>query len=249
MTRPLVKVENVTKTFHTDDGRRIEALKGVSAEISKGSVLAIIGPSGSGKSTFLRTLNGLDPHSSGKITIDGIAVSEAETDMNALRADVGMVFQHFNLFHHKTALENIILPQMLVRKKTRQEAEATARGLLVRLSLDHLANNYPSQLSGGQQQRIAIARALAMQPKLMLFDEATSALDPEMVGEVLDLIKNLAADGMTMCLVTHEMNFAREVCDRIIFMDAGEIVESGEPETFFGRPQTERAQQFLDKVL
>ncbi|MEI4484901.1 amino acid ABC transporter ATP-binding protein [Frigidibacter sp. MR17.14] len=249
MTQPLVKVDNVCKTFQTADGRMIEALRNVSTEVAKGSVLAIIGPSGSGKSTFLRTLNGLDRHSSGSISIDGVAVSDPGTDMNALRADVGMVFQHFNLFQHKTALENIVLPQVLVRKTPRPEAEARARELLARLSLGHLAQNYPPQLSGGQQQRIAIARALAMRPKLMLFDEATSALDPEMVGEVLDLIKTLAAEGMTMCLVTHEMNFAREVCDRILFMDAGEIVETGAPRAFFAAPRTDRARQFLEKVL
>jgi len=209
----------------------------------------IIGPSGSGKSTLLRTMNGLETISKGHIHIDGIDLADKKTDMNALRADVGMVFQHFNLFQHKTSLENITLPQTLVRKRTKAEADQIAMDLLRQLGLDHLANNYPSQLSGGQQQRIAIARALAMQPKLMLFDEATSALDPEMVGEVLDLIKGLATDGMTMCLVTHEMNFAREVCDRVIFMDAGELVETGKPAEFFAKPSTDRAQQFLDKVL
>ncbi|WP_241477439.1 amino acid ABC transporter ATP-binding protein [Leisingera sp. ANG-S5] len=248
-TDALVRVEDLSKVFHTADGRTINALKSVSTHVSKGEVVAIIGPSGSGKSTFLRALNGLDPLTSGHIFIDGTDLADRTTDMNALRADVGMVFQHFNLFQHKTSLENITLPQTLVRKRSKQEAEDTAMDLLRQLGLDHLASNYPSQLSGGQQQRIAIARALAMQPKLMLFDEATSALDPEMVGEVLDLMKRLAADGMTMCLVTHEMNFAREVCDRVLFMDGGELVETGKPAEFFEHPETERARQFLDKVL
>lgn len=245
----LVQVQDLSKVFHTQDGRTINALKSVTTHVEKGEVVAIIGPSGSGKSTFLRALNGLDPLSSGHIFIDGIDLADPKTDMNALRADVGMVFQHFNLFQHKSSLENITLPQTLVRKRSKTEAEEIAMDLLRQLGLDHLANNYPSQLSGGQQQRIAIARALAMQPKLMLFDEATSALDPEMVGEVLDLMKGLAADGMTMCLVTHEMNFAREVCDRVIFMDGGELVESGEPSAFFDNPETDRARQFLEKVL
>lgn len=245
----LVKVEGLSKVFKTEDGRTINALTDVNTSVDRGEVVAIIGPSGSGKSTLLRTINGLETISKGHIYIDGIDLANKKTDMNALRADVGMVFQHFNLFQHKTSLENITLPQTLVRKRTRIEADQIAMDLLRQLGLDHLANNYPSQLSGGQQQRIAIARALAMQPKLMLFDEATSALDPEMVGEVLDLIKGLATDGMTMCLVTHEMNFAREVCDRVVFMDAGELVETGKPAEFFEKPSTDRAQQFLDKVL
>ena len=245
----LVKVEDLSKIFKTADGRTINALTDVNTSVDRGEVVAIIGPSGSGKSTLLRTINGLEMISTGHIYIDGIDLADKKTDMNALRADVGMVFQHFNLFQHKTSLENITLPQTLVRKRTKSEADQIAMDLLRQLGLDHLANNYPSQLSGGQQQRIAIARALAMQPKLMLFDEATSALDPEMVGEVLDLIKGLATDGMTMCLVTHEMNFAREVCDRVIFMDAGELVETGKPAEFFEKPSTDRAQQFLDKVL
>ncbi len=245
----LVKVEGLSKIFKTADGRTINALTNVNTFVDRGEVVAIIGPSGSGKSTLLRTMNGLETISEGHIHIDGIDLADKKTDMNALRADVGMVFQHFNLFQHKTSLENITLPQTLVRKRTKAEADQIAMDLLRQLGLDHLANNYPSQLSGGQQQRIAIARALAMQPKLMLFDEATSALDPEMVGEVLDLIKGLATDGMTMCLVTHEMNFAREVCDRVIFMDAGELVETGKPAEFFAKPSTDRAHQFLDKVL
>lgn len=245
----LVKVDGLSKVFNTADGRTINALSNVSTTVDRGEVVAIIGPSGSGKSTLLRTMNGLETMSNGHIYIDGIDLADSKTDMNALRADVGMVFQHFNLFQHKTSLENITMPQTLVRKLPKAEANEVAMDLLRQLGLDHLANNYPSQLSGGQQQRIAIARALAMQPKLILFDEATSALDPEMVGEVLDLIKGLATEGMTMCLVTHEMNFAREVCDRVIFMDAGELVESGKPTEFFAKPTTERAQQFLDKVL
>lgn len=245
----LVKVEGLSKVFKTNDGRTINALKDVSTTVERGEVVAIIGPSGSGKSTLLRTINGLETISKGHIYVDGIDLADNKTDMNALRADVGMVFQHFNLFQHKTAIENITMPQTLVRKRSKAEADKIATDLLRQLGLDHLANNYPSQLSGGQQQRIAISRALAMQPKLMLFDEATSALDPEMVGEVLELIKGLAIDGMTMCLVTHEMNFAREVCDRVIFMDDGELVETGKPAEFFQNPTTNRAQQFLDKVL
>ncbi|WP_298855855.1 amino acid ABC transporter ATP-binding protein [uncultured Ruegeria sp.] len=245
----LVKVEGLSKIFKTTDGRIINALTNVNTTVDRGEVVAIIGPSGSGKSTLLRTFNGLETISKGHIYIDGIDLADKKTDMNALRADVGMVFQHFNLFQHKTSLENITLPQTLVRNCTSAQADQIAMDLLRQLGLDHLANNYPSQLSGGQQQRIAIARALAMQPKLMLFDEATSALDPEMVGEVLDLMKGLATDGMTMCIVTHEMNFAREVCDRVIFMDAGELVETGQPAEFFQNPSTDRAKQFLDKVL
>lgn len=246
---PLVKIDDLSKVFRTADGRTINALKSVTTHVDRGEVVAIIGPSGSGKSTLLRTLNGLDPLTSGHIVIDGIDLADRSTDMNALRADVGMVFQHFNLFQHKTSLANITLPQTLVRKLTKAQAEEVAMDLLRQLGLDHLAGNYPSQLSGGQQQRIAIARALAMKPKLMLFDEATSALDPEMVGEVLDLMKGLATDGMTMCVVTHEMNFAREVCDRVIFMAEGELVESGKPAEFFDNPETDRARQFLEKVL
>ncbi len=245
----LVSIENLSKIYKLGHGRELRALSDVNTSVERGEVVAIIGPSGSGKSTLLRTINGLESITDGHIYIDGIDLTDKKTDMNALRADVGMVFQHFNLFQHKTSLENITLPQTLVRKRTKSEAEQIAMDLLRQLGLDHLANNYPSQLSGGQQQRIAIARALAMQPKLMLFDEATSALDPEMVGEVLDLIKGLATDGMTMCLVTHEMNFAREVCDRVIFMDGGELVETGKPAEFFKKPTTDRAKQFLDKVL
>lgn len=245
----LVRVEDLSKIFKTTDGRIIHALTDVNTTVDRGEVVAIIGPSGSGKSTLLRTINGLETISKGHIYVDGIDLANKKTDMNALRADVGMVFQHFNLFQHKTSLENITLPQTLVRKRTKDEADQIAMDLLRQLGLDHLANNYPSQLSGGQQQRIAIARALAMRPKLMLFDEATSALDPEMVGEVLDLMKGLATNGMTMCIVTHEMNFAREVCDRVIFMDDGELVETGQPAEFFQQPTTDRAKQFLDKVL
>jgi len=246
---PLVEISDLSKTFVTSDGREIHALKSITDGVQRGEVIALIGPSGSGKSTLLRTLNALETATSGKIVIDGVEVTHPKTDRNALRADVGMVFQHFNLFQHKTALENITLPQTLVRETKSDEATKVAEDLLDSLGLLSLANNYPSQLSGGQQQRVAIARALAMKPKLMLFDEATSALDPEMVGEVLDLIKSLADDGMTMCLVTHEMGFAREVCDRVMFMDAGELVETGDPVAFFANPTTNRAQQFLEKVL
>ena len=224
------------------------ALKQVSLEINRGEVVVIIGPSGSGKSTFLRTLNQLETISDGTIRIDGISLTDKQTDINKVREEVGMVFQSFNLFPHKTALENVMLAPLKVLKKSRAEADAKGRELLYKVGLSERMHSYPSQLSGGQQQRVAIARALAMMPKIMLFDEPTSALDPEMVGEVLDVMKSLAGDGMTMVVVTHEMGFAREVADRVVFMEEGELVFEERPERFFESPNT-RLQRFLGQVL
>ena len=248
--QPIVLVENISKTFPSADGRGAhKALDDVSLTIAKGQVMVIIGPSGSGKSTLLRTLNALESFDAGRITVDGVSLGDRRTDLNRLRAEIGMVFQHFNLFQHKTALDNVVLPQVVVRKRPRAEAEARARAMLERVGIADRAGHYPSQLSGGQQQRVAIARALAMDPKVMLFDEATSALDPEMVGGILDLMRGLARDGMTMAVVTHEMGFAREVADRIIFMDQGRIVETGEPATFFAAPREARTRAFLEQIL
>ncbi|MEZ0168467.1 amino acid ABC transporter ATP-binding protein [Microvirga sp. TS319] len=247
---PIVVVDQVSKTFRSAHGRgEHRALDKVSLSIEPGQVLVIIGPSGSGKSTLLRTLNALESFDSGRIVIDGVSLSDKKTDLNRLRAEIGMVFQHFNLFQHKTALDNVVLPQVVVRKRSREEAVARARDLLAKVGIADRASHYPSQLSGGQQQRVAIARALAMDPKIMLFDEATSALDPEMVGGILDLMRKLADDGMTMAVVTHEMGFAREVADRIVFMDEGRIVEEGEPGPFFASPSHERTRAFLDQIL
>jgi polar amino acid transport system ATP-binding protein len=211
--------------------------------------VVVIGPSGSGKSTYLRCLNGLETLTSGQIIIDGVDLSAKKTDLNLVRREVGMVFQQFNLFPHKSVLENIILAQQVVRKRKRGEAEEKARMLLQKVGIGEKENEYPIRLSGGQQQRVAIARALAMDPKVMLFDEPTSALDPEMVGEVLEVMKQLAREGMTMVVVTHEMGFAREVADRVLFMDQGKLVEEGTPEHFFTSPQEDRTKLFLRQVL
>jgi polar amino acid transport system ATP-binding protein len=247
---PIVVVDKISKTFPSADGRSKHlALDEVSLTIEPGQVLVIIGPSGSGKSTLLRTLNALEKFDTGNIVVNGVALSDKRTNLDRMRAEIGMVFQHFNLFQHKTALENVVLPQVVVRGRPRSEALTRARDLLDKVGIADRANHYPSQLSGGQQQRVAIARALAMDPKIMLFDEATSALDPEMVGGILDLMRKLARDGMTMAVVTHEMGFAREVADRIIFMDQGRIVEEGEPGTFFASPSHERTRAFLDQIL
>ncbi len=247
---PIVKISGVSRRFSVDKGKTsVLALDNVSNQIYPGEVVVIIGPSGSGKSTLLRTLNGLESIDEGSIILDGVNLADKKTDMNALRTEVGMVFQHFNLFEHKTCLENIVLPQRVVLKRGLAEAEKGARELLQKVGIPDRESNYPRQLSGGQQQRVAIARALAMKPKMMLFDEATSALDPETVNGVLDLMKQLAKDGMTMAVVTHEMGFAREVADRVIFMDAGAIVEEGDPADFFDNPKTERAQKFLQQIL
>ncbi|BFM50694.1 amino acid ABC transporter ATP-binding protein [Marinomonas sp. THO17] len=224
------------------------ALKEVSLDIKRGEVVVIIGPSGSGKSTFLRTLNQLETISEGTILIDDVSLTDKKTNINKVREEVGMVFQSFNLFPHKTALGNVMLSPMKVLKKSKQAAEQEGRELLTRVGLAERMNNYPSHLSGGQQQRVAIARALAMMPKIMLFDEPTSALDPEMVGEVLDVMKSLASDGMTMVVVTHEMGFAREVADRVVFMEDGELVFEESPERFF-ESDNPRLQRFLGQVL
>ncbi|WNJ97121.1 amino acid ABC transporter ATP-binding protein [Vibrio ruber] len=225
------------------------ALKSVSATVRRGEVVAIIGPSGSGKSTFLRTLNQLEAINEGSIIVDGIDMYAKSTDINQLRQNVGMVFQSFNLFPHKTALENVMLAPMKVAKRSVKEVEVAAKALMKRVGLADRMNNYPSHLSGGQQQRVAIARALAMEPDLMLFDEPTSALDPEMVGEVLDVIKGLAAEGMTMVIVTHEMGFAKEVADRVLFMEEGALLVDDTPQVVFESPPHPRLQQFLAKIL
>ncbi len=244
----MIKAENVVKVFHSH-GSTVRAVDGVSTVVEQGEVVVVIGPSGSGKSTFLRCINGLDMFDEGHVIIDGIDLADKKTNINKVRAEVGMVFQQFNLFPHKTVLENLTLAQCRVRKRDQKTAEKKARMLLEKVGIPEKAEQYPSRLSGGQQQRVAIARALAMDPKVMLFDEPTSALDPEMVGEVLDVMKQLAREGMTMIVVTHEMGFAREVADRVIFMDEGKVVEVGTPEHFFTNPQEERAKLFLKQVL
>jgi polar amino acid transport system ATP-binding protein len=227
----------------------VKALVDFSTHIKKGEVVVIIGPSGSGKSTFLRCLNRLEEVDSGEIIIDGQNILEKRVDINKVREELGMVFQHFNLFPHKTVLENVTLSQLIVRKRNKEKAVKIAQELLDKVGILEKENVYPSQLSGGQQQRVAIARALAMQPKIMMFDEATSALDPEMIGEVLEVMKTLAREGMTMLAVTHEMGFAREVSDRVIFMDGGQIVEEGTAEHFFKNPTHDRTKLFLSQIL
>ena len=244
----MIKTVDLEKTF-VGRSQTVHAVDGVSAHIKSGEVVVIIGPSGSGKSTFLRCLNGLETFTSGHIMIDGVDLADKKTNLNKVRREVGMVFQQFNLFPHKTVLENIVLAQQVVRNRKREEAEDKGRMLLKKVGIAEKENEYPIRLSGGQQQRVAIARALAMDPKIMLFDEPTSALDPEMVGEVLDVMKQLAVEGMTMVVVTHEMGFAKEVGDRVIFMDYGKIVEEGDPEEFFNNPREERAKLFLKQIL
>lgn len=243
----MIQAKNVYKTFHVPD--EIPALVDVTADIAAGEVVVVIGPSGSGKSTFLRCLNRLEHATSGHIFIDGVDILARKTDINKIRAEVGMVFQSFNLFPHKSVLENVTLAQKVVRKRSGDESRKKAMALLEKVGIVDKKDVYPDQLSGGQQQRVAIARALAMEPKIMLFDEPTSALDPEMIGEVLDVMKTLAREGMTMVVVTHEMGFAREVADRVIFMDAGAIVETGTPEHFFTRPTHDRTKLFLSQIL
>ena len=244
----MIKAENVVKIFNSRAGV-VRAVDGVSTEVAQGEVVVVIGPSGSGKSTFLRCINGLEAFTEGHIIIDGVDLADKKTNINKVRAEVGMVFQQFNLFPHKTVVENLTLAQRKVRKRSRKVAEEKAYALLKKVGIHDKAGEYPSRLSGGQQQRVAIARALAMDPKVMLFDEPTSALDPEMVGEVLDVMKQLAREGMTMIVVTHEMGFAKEVADRVIFMDEGKVVEVGTPEHFFTNPQEDRAKLFLKQVL
>ena len=241
----LIQVQNLTKTF----GGSVHALNGVSTDIKKGEVVCVIGPSGSGKSTFLRCLNRLEDPTDGRIIFAGEDLMDPKTDIDMHRQKMGMVFQHFNLFPHMSILKNMTIAPMKLQKRGKDEAEGQAMKLLERLGLADRANAYPSQLSGGQKQRIAIVRALCMNPEVMLFDEPTSALDPEMVGEVLNVMRDLAKEHMTMVVVTHEMGFAREVSDRVIFMAEGKIVEEGTPEEIFTAPKTERLQSFLSKVL
>jgi polar amino acid transport system ATP-binding protein len=243
----VIDIQNVYKTFLVP--HEVKALVDVTTKIEAGEVVVVIGPSGSGKSTLLRCLNHLETATSGHIIIDGIDILDRKTNINKIRAEVGMVFQSFNLFPHKTVLENVTLAQTVVRKRPKKDATEKAMVLLKKVGIVDKINVYPDQLSGGQQQRVAIARALAMNPKIMLFDEPTSALDPEMIGEVLDVMKALAKEGMTMVCVTHEMGFAREVADRVIFMDEGKIVEVGTPEHFFEDPDHERTKLFLSQIL
>ncbi|MNO49912.1 Arginine transport ATP-binding protein ArtM [compost metagenome] len=240
----MIAVKNLQKSYG-----KLEILKGIDLEIHKGEVVVVIGPSGSGKSTFLRCLNLLEQPTGGEITFEGQSITSKKHDINVTREKMGMVFQQFNLFPHKTVLQNITLAPIKVKKQQQAEADKFAMELLKTVGLEDKKDAYPAQLSGGQKQRIAIARALAMQPHVMLFDEPTSALDPEMVGEVLEVMKKLAEDGMTMVIVTHEMGFAREVGDRILFMDGGVIVEQGTPAQVFGNPKHARTQDFLSKVL
>lgn len=240
----MIVVKDLVKNFGS-----LEVLRGINCRISEGEVVCMIGPSGSGKSTFLRCLNLLEQPTGGEIYIDGVLLTDPKVDINKVRQKTGMVFQLFNLFPHKTALENVTLAPIKVLKMAVKEAEERGRALLAKVGLNDKANVYPGQLSGGQQQRVAIARALAMQPKVMLFDEPTSALDPEMVGEVLAVMKDLAREGMTMAVVTHEMGFAREVADRVLFLDQGVIAEEGTPQDIFGNPQNPRTKAFLSKIL
>ncbi|MBU5593440.1 amino acid ABC transporter ATP-binding protein [Clostridium sp. MSJ-4] len=240
----MIEIKNLHKNFGNN-----KVLKGVNEEIKKGEVVVVIGPSGSGKSTFLRCLNLLEEPSSGNIIFEGEDITDKKVDINKLREKMGMVFQQFNLFPHKTVLENITLAPIKVKGKSKEEAESIAFKLLKKIGLEEKAKSYPAELSGGQKQRIAIARALAMEPDVMLFDEPTSALDPEMVGEVLSVMKELAKEGMTMVVVTHEMGFAKEVGHRVLFMDDGNIVEQGDPKEIFSNPQNPRTKDFLSKVL
>jgi polar amino acid transport system ATP-binding protein len=241
---PILVAENVVKRFG-----KLVALDDVNMEVRSGEVLMIIGPSGSGKSTLLRCLNHLEAPDSGRIVVDGIELNSRKVNINKVREEIGMVFQRFELFPHLTVLENIMLAQLKVRKRRHAEAHGIALDLLTKVGIPEKANNYPAQLSGGQQQRVAIARALAMQPKIMLFDEPTSALDPEMINEVLDVMLDLAREGMTMVVVSHEMGFARAASNRVVFMDQGRIVEMGEPDQLFSNPQHERTKLFLSKIL
>jgi glutamate transport system ATP-binding protein len=240
----LVELDQVKKSF----GDNV-VLNDVNLSVERGSAIVIAGPSGSGKSTMLRCVNGLEPIDSGEVRFDGRPVDYSGKALSRLRADIGMVFQQFNLFPHMTVLQNVVLGPVKSKGLSREEARERARRLLERVGIPEKADEYPADLSGGQQQRVAIARALAMEPKLMLFDEPTSALDPEMIREVLDVMRQLARDGMTMLVVTHEMGFAREVCDRIVFIDAGEIVEEGPPDEFFSSARSPRAKEFVDKII
>ena len=239
-----IHVEDLKKSYH-----KLQVLRGISTDIYEGEVVVIIGPSGSGKATFLRCLNHLEQIDSGKVVVDDVDIFDRKTNINTTREKIGMVFQHFNLFNNMNVLRNLMLAPVDLKKATKEQARAKALEMLERVGLADKAENFPSQLSGGQKQRVAIARALCMEPDVMLFDEPTSALDPEMVGEVLQIMKALAADGMTMVIVTHEIGFAREVADRVLFIDEGCIVEEGTPEEIFNHPKTPRAIDFLNKVL
>lgn len=243
-SQPIISVQGIQKSYGT-----FPVLKGIDLEVYPQEVVVLMGPSGSGKSTLIRTLNGLETYQQGKIIIDGVELTQNPKHLEAVRREVGMVFQQFNLFPHLTVLQNITLAPIWVRRKSRIQAEEIAMQLLERVGILEQARKYPGQLSGGQQQRVAIARALAMQPKIMLFDEPTSALDPEMIKEVLDAMRSLAESGMTMVIVTHEVGFAREVAHRVLLMDQGNIVEQGTPEEFFQNPQEERSRQFLSQIL
>ncbi len=244
-SEPIIQIRGLRKTFNHG---KLVALDGVSLDVPQGQVAVVIGPSGSGKSTMLRCLNYLEEPDDGEVIIDGVSLTKTE-HLNEIRTEIGMVFQQFNLFPHLSALENIVLSQRTVRKRSRQEAEQIARELLVKVGIPEKADSYPGQLSGGQQQRVAIARALAMQPKIMLFDEPTSALDPEMIKEVVDVMLQLAQDGMTMVVVSHEMGFARNAADRVIFMDEGRIIEDTNPTELFQAPKHARTREFLGKIL
>ena len=244
-----IEIKTVIKDFENNNGTILHAVKNVSLTVNDGEVVVIIGPSGSGKSTLLRIVNGLETAQSGSILIDGVDIMDKDTDIRQVREEVGMVFQSFNLFPHLSVLDNITLAPMKVRKMSRKEAEDKALDLLATVGLADKAHQKPTQLSGGQQQRVAIVRALAMEPKAMLFDEPTSALDPEMIKEVLDVMLKLAKSGMTMLLVTHEMGFARAAADKVVFMADGEVVESGTPEEMFANPKTQRAKDFLNHIL
>lgn len=244
MDKPLIRVENLGKSFGN-----LKVLEGINVDIHQGDVVFVVGPSGSGKSTFLRCLNRLEEPTEGKIFFEGENILDGKTDIDKHRQKMGMVFQQFNLFPHMTILKNLTIAPMKLQKKSQEEAEKTAMELLERVGLADRANAYPSQLSGGQKQRIAIVRALCMKPDVMLFDEPTSALDPEMVGEVLNVMRDLAKEKMTMVVVTHEMGFAREVATRVLFMDGGDFVEEAPPEEFFSNPKSERLKSFLSKVL
>ena len=240
----MIQFKNVHKWF-----KDLHVINGVNLEVKQGEVVVVCGPSGSGKSTLIRTVNQLETIQEGEIWVDGVNVADPKADLNQVRAEVGFVFQHFNLYPHLSVVENIILAPMKVKKQNREQAEKKAMELLERVGLAHKRDAFPQQLSGGQQQRVAIARGLAMNPRVMLFDEPTSAQDPEMIGEVLKVMKDLALSGMTMMVVTHEMGFAREVADRVVFVDHGQIVEEAEPESFFLNPQHDRAKQFLKQLL
>jgi glutamine transport system ATP-binding protein len=240
----IIQVKDLKKSFG-----ELEVLKNINTDVKEKEVVCVVGPSGSGKSTFLRCLNKLEEITGGSVIVNGHNIADPKTSINKVRQDVGMVFQHFNLFPHKTVLENVTLAPIKVKGENKQNSAKKAKELLAKVGLEDKANNYPGELSGGQKQRVAIARALAMEPSVMLFDEPTSALDPEMIGEVLEVMKDLAKEGMTMVVVTHEMGFAREVGDRVIFMDGGYIVEENVPNELFSNPQNERTQAFLSKIL